>query len=106
VTNTQNTATAAKHSRALLFNRHVRAAPKVTPPILLCCPVTSEADVCGMAVVVGPSCLCTSLFCCRATYGCRGQSDKITSDVEVWMGQRYVTEFLCVGKKMAPTVLH
>ena len=32
-----------------------RAAPKVMSPTLLCWPTTSEADVGGMAVEVGPS---------------------------------------------------
>ena len=34
-----------------------------------------------------------------------GQSDRMASDMEVWMKQRCVTEFLHV-EKMAPTDIH
>ena len=34
---------------------HMRAAPKVMPPMLRCWPTTSEVDVGGMAVEVEPS---------------------------------------------------
>jgi len=37
----------------------MKAALKVLPPILLCWPATSEADVCGMAVKAEPSYLPT-----------------------------------------------
>lgn len=33
----------------------MRAAPKIMPPILLCSPMKSEADVGGMAVEPEPS---------------------------------------------------
>jgi len=41
------------------------AAPKVMPPILLCWPTTSEANV--MAAEVEPSRQYSVKFCCRAT---------------------------------------
>lgn len=33
----------------------MRAAPKSMPPLLLCCPMTSETDAGGMAADVEPS---------------------------------------------------
>ena len=45
------------------------AALKVMPPILLCWPMTSEADVDGMAVEVELSQQYSITFCCRATDG-------------------------------------
>jgi len=42
-------------------------APKLVPPVLLCCPTTSEADVGDMAVEVEPSQQNSVKFCCRAT---------------------------------------
>ena len=44
-----------------------RAAPKVMPPILLCWPTTSEANVVDMEVEVDPSRQYSVKFCCRAT---------------------------------------
>ena len=49
-----------------------RAAPKVMPPILLCWPTTSEADVGGMAVEVEPSHQYSVNFFRRATDDSRG----------------------------------
>jgi len=37
------------------FYINTRAAPKLIPPILLCWPTTSEANVVDMAVEVEPS---------------------------------------------------
>ena len=51
---------------------YTRAAPKVMPPILLCWPTTSEADVGGMAVEVDPSRQYSVEFFCRATDDSRG----------------------------------
>jgi hypothetical protein len=45
----------------------MRAAPKLMPPILLCWPTTSEANVIGMAVEIEPSRQYCVKFCCRAT---------------------------------------
>ena len=45
----------------------MRAALKVMPPILLCWPVTSEADVNGMAVEAEPPHRFSVTFCCCAT---------------------------------------
>jgi len=49
-----------------------RAAPKLMPPILLCWPTTSEANVVDMAVEVEPSRQYSVKFCCRATGDSRG----------------------------------
>ena len=48
------------------------AALKVTPPVLLCWPITSEANVGGMAVEVEPSDQYSVMFCCHVTHGSRG----------------------------------
>ena len=77
-----------------------RSALKVTPPILLCWPMTSEVSVSGLAVEVEPSCQYSVTCCC-----CEGQSDTITSVMEAWMKKKCITEFLHV-KKMAPTDIH
>ena len=81
------------------------AAPKVTTPVLLCWPMTSGADVSGTAVEVEPLHQCSITFYCCATNGSRGNADKMVSDVEVWMKQRCVTEFLH-AEKMAPAGIH
>ena len=44
-----------------------RAAPKLMPPILLCWPMMSEANVVDMVVEVEPSRQHSVKFCCRAT---------------------------------------
>ena len=49
-----------------------RAAPKLMPPILLCWPTTSEANVVDMAVEVEPAHQYSVKFCCRATDDSRG----------------------------------
>ena len=51
---------------------HTRAAPKLMPPILLCWPMTSEANLVDMAVEVEPSRQYSVKFCCRATDDSRG----------------------------------
>ena len=51
---------------------YTRAAPKVMPPILLCWPTTSVANVVDMAVEVEPSRQYSVKFCCRATDYNRG----------------------------------
>ena len=51
---------------------YTRAALKVMPPILLCWPMTLEADVGGVAVEAGPSHQYSVAFCCHVTDGSRG----------------------------------
>jgi len=51
---------------------YTRVTPKLMPPILLCRPMTSEADVGDVAVEVEPSCHYSIKFCCRATDDSRG----------------------------------
>jgi len=51
---------------------NMRVASKLIPPVLLCWPTTSEADVGDMAVEVEPSCHYSVKFCCRATNESRG----------------------------------
>lgn len=63
--------------------------------------MTSEADDGGIAVDAEPSCQYSVTFCCHVTDGREGQPDKMTSDMEVYMKQKRVTEFLHV-EKMAP----
>ena len=49
----------------------MRAALKVMPPILLCWPMTSEADGGGRAVEIEISHECSVTFCCHVTDGRR-----------------------------------
>ena len=58
------------------------------PPILLCWPMTSEVDVGGVTVEVEPS-LQYSVF-----VAAEGKSDRMASDMGVYVKQRYATEFL------------
>ena len=83
----------------------MRAVPKVTPSILLCWPMTSEADTGGMVVVLDPSHQYCLTFWCAQQMAAEGQSDKMTSDMEVCMKQRCVAELLHV-EKFAPTDIH
>ena len=46
---------------------YMRAAPKVTPPILLYWPTTSEVDAGGMEVEVEPSHQYSITLCCCTT---------------------------------------
>ena len=50
----------------------MRVALKLMPPVLLCWPITLEADVGDMAVEVEPSCQYSVNFCCHATDDSRG----------------------------------
>jgi len=50
----------------------MRAALKVMPPVFLCCPMTSEANIGGMALEVENSYQCSITCCCHATDGSRG----------------------------------
>jgi len=56
----------------LIFGSNTRAAPKLMPPILLCWPTTSEANVVDMTVEVEPSRQYSVKFYCRATDDSRG----------------------------------
>ena len=56
----------------MAIQQSYRATRKVTPPILLCQPVTSEADVGGMAVEAETSHQYSITFCCCMTGGSGG----------------------------------
>ena len=64
-----------------------------------------EVDVCGMPVEVEPSYQYPLHFVAVGQMAIEEQSDKIVSDMEVCMKQRYVTEFLHAEKK-APSDIH
>jgi len=57
------------HSRAIGM---MKAAPKLTPTILLCWPTTSEVDVNGMAAEVEPPHQYSIKFCCCVPVCSRG----------------------------------
>ena len=61
-----------RHNHTHLSIGHMRAAPKVMPPVLLCWPTMSESDGGGTAVEAEPSCQFPITFCCRVTGGSRG----------------------------------
>ena len=61
-------------------------------PILLCWLTTSEVAVGDMEVEGGPPCQYSIIFCCVWQMAAEAQSDKMTSNVEVHMKQRRVTE--------------
>ena len=63
----------------------MRAAPKVTPPILLCWRKMSEADGSGMAVEAEPPHQYSVTFCSRVTDGSRGA----VWQNSVWHGNAY-----------------
>ena len=73
------------------------AVPKVMPSILLCWPAVSEVDVGGMAAEVEPphKHSVTAMWQMAA----EEQSDKMASDMEVHMKQKYMAEFLHTEKK-------
>ena len=67
------------------------AAPKVMPPVLLCCSMTSEADVGGMAANFEPSHIPYSItFCCHVADGSRGA---------IWLNGVYEAEVCVMWKK-------
>jgi len=66
----------------------MRAAPKLMPPILLCWPTTSEANVVDMAVEVEPSRQYSIKFCCCMTDDSRGA----LWQNGVWHGSAYETK--------------
>jgi len=77
------------------------------PPISLCWPTTSEANVVDMAVEVEPSRQYSVKFFSVRQMTAEGQRDKMASDMEVRMKQRCVIEFLHAEKiKIAPNDIH
>jgi len=74
-----------------------KVAPKLMPAILLCFPTKLEE--------VEPSCQCPLTFHGYVTDGSRGAVWEMTSDVQVHMKQRYVTEFVH-ELKIAPIDIH
>jgi len=75
-----------------------RAALKIMPPNLLSWPTTSEVGVGAVAVEAEPS----RQYDTVRQMAAEGQSDKMESDMKVWMKQTWVTEFLHT-ELMAPT---
>ena len=71
------------------------------PPILLLWPTMSEVDVGAIAVEVEPFHQTVAMWQMAA----EGQPDRMASDTEVCLKQRFVIEFLHV-EKMAPTDIH
>ena len=89
-----------------IYTWSIKAAPKLMPPILLCWPTKSEAEVGGMASEMESSHQYSTMFCCHVTDDNRRvKLDKMKSDVEVYMKQRFVIEFLHV-EKMALITIH
>jgi hypothetical protein len=75
------------------------------PSILLCWPITSEADVGGIVVKVESSRQCTVSLVVVRQVAAAEQSIKIASDIEVLTKQRCVIEFL-TAEQIAPTDIH
>ena len=71
---TFKSSTGSENQKGLIITR---AVPKIIPPILLCWPTTSGADVGSMAVEVNPSHQYSTMICCRATDGSSGAVWKI-----------------------------
>jgi len=70
------------------------------PPILLCWPMTPEADG-GMAVEVEPSCQYSINFFAVQQMAAEGQSDRMVSDMEVHMKHEVNSS---MGKKLHPLI--
>ena len=64
-----------------------------------------ETHVGGMAVEVEPSYWYPIPFCFSVETAAEGQSDRMVSEMEVCVKQRYVTEFLHADKK-SPIDIH
>ena len=79
------------------INHVMRAAPKVMLPLVLCWTVMSQMHVNGVAVEGEPPHQCSIPCCCCATDG-SSESDRMVSDMKVWMKQRNGIEFLRVEK--------
>ena len=69
---------------------HTRVALKVVPPLLLCQPTACWCYG-HRGGTFTPISHYVLLLCEMAA---EGQSDKMVSDVEVWMKQRHITEFI------------
>ena len=80
----------------------MRATSKVMPPILLCWPTMSEANVGGMAAEAETPSTTIPLHVAAVQ---QRWSDKMMSDMGVCMKQRCGTEFLH-PEKMAPIDVH
>jgi len=65
----------------------MRAVQKVMSYVLLCWPITSDADADDMAVGVEPSQQYSITFYCCVTVD--GQTDKMASDMEECMERRH-----------------
>ena len=84
----------------------MKATLKVMLPILLYWPTASEVDVGGVAVEAEPSRDSILLYLVAVRQmAAEGQSDKMASDVEMYMKKRYGIEFFRV-EKIAPTDIH
>jgi len=80
----------------------------IMPLVSLCCPITSDAGIGGVAAEVGRSHQYSSTPFHIVTVwqmAAEGQSDKMVSDMEVDMKQRKGSELLHV-EKTAPTDIH
>ena len=75
------------------------------PPILLSQTMMTEAGVGRTAVEIEPARQYSVIFSCCLRDGSRGQYDKMISDMEVYIKQRCVIEFLH-AEKMAPIDIH
>jgi len=73
--------------------KNTRTVLKIMLPIFLCQPRTSEEDVSGMAEEGEPSHQYSILWNYYILWqtAAEGQSDKMASDIEVHMKQRYIT---------------
>ena len=60
------------HCGLMSYKINTRVAPKLMPPILVCWPTMSEANVGDMAVEAEPSRQYSVKFCCLATDDNRG----------------------------------
>ena len=103
-------ATAEKKIWQRNFLISTRAPLKVMPPIILCWPTMSGVDVGGMVIEVPFYFLYLSTniplhFVAMWQMSAEGQSDKMTSDIEVSMKQGSVTEFLH-EERIAPIDTH
>jgi len=91
---------AVQHLGPTMAYWHTRAAPKVTPPILLHGHMTSGGG--GMEVEGEPSTNIPLCFVAVWQMAAEEQYDSMASDVEVQMKQRGGIEFLYMGKKLHP----
>ena len=82
-------------------NSRTRTALKVLPLILLNLSTTSEANVSGKAEDTEPSCHIPLQVVVVCQMAAEGQSDKMTSGMEMQTKQRYVIERVQV-EKMQP----